>query len=416
MKTTLWLIAVLIVGINQAHGSSETVLWNFQSSGGGPAFPYYNSLSSDASGNLYGVTSEGGAFESGSVFKMSPDGKGGWTKTVIFSFPNDGSTWPIGGLALDSAGNLYGVSAEGGKNDTGYVYKLSPNSSGTWSETVIHAFGKCCSKGPDGIEPFAGVVVDSQGHLYGTTTEGGANGFGTIYELSPTTSGAWTETILHSFAYLTEGRYPSSPLLLDAAGNLYGTAAQGGIINYACYVGCGSVFKVVHSGSTWTLDVLHLFNGSDGQYPRYSGVVMDKAGNLYGSAEAGGIIQGGAYGVGAVWELAYSAAQNTYNIQVLHDFPMGGIADGVDLLAGVTLDSQGNIFGTTSEGGAYDGGIVFELTKGTNGWTEKILHSFTTGADGWSPSGSLVLINGNVFGMTEGGGTQDDGLVFEITP
>ena len=417
MKATIRLLALLGVSLTRIFASSETVLWDFNPANGDPSFPYYNFLSSDTAGNLYGVTAEGGAYRAGAVFRMAPNGKGGWIKTVIYSFPNDGETWPIGGLAIDHSGNLYGVSAEGGTNNTGYVYKLSPGARGGWIRTILHNFGKCCSKGPDGLEPFAGVIVDSEGHIYGTTTQGGPTGYGTIYELSPASSGEWTETVLHSFKYFQEGGYPSSPLLLDSAGNLYGTNAQGGIVNDECPVGCGSVFKLARDGTTWALDVLHLFNGMDGQYPRYAGVIMDTAGNLYGATESGGIIEGGAYGVGTVWELVRSQS-GVYNIQVLHNFPTGGSADGVDLLAGVTMDAKGNLFGTTPQGGAYGGGTVYELTRGSNNeWTEKILHAFTKEADGYSPSGGVVLLNGNVFGMTESGGTHNSsGLVFEIAP
>ncbi len=418
MKSSLRVFAVLLASITNIVASSETVLWDFNSADKDPAFPYYNFLCSDSSGNLYGVTSEGGAYSSGAVFEISPNGKSGWTKKVLYSFPNDGSTWLIGGLALDKAGNLYGVSAEGGTNDTGYVYKLSPPATGEdWTKTIIHTFGKCCSKGPDGIEPFAGVVIDTEGRLYGTTSGGGVQGYGAIYELSLTNKGTWSERVLHSFAYSNEGGYPSSPLLLDSVGNLYGTNAQGGIVNYECPVGCGSVFKLAHAETGWKLDVLHLFNGMDGQYPRYSGVIMDKSGNLYGTTEGGGVIEGGAYGVGTVWELVYSQPQNLYNIEVLHNFPTGGSVDGVDLLAGVTMDSKGNLFGTTFEGGTYQAGSAFELIKGSNNqWSEKILHEFTNGADGGYPSGGLVLVNGKAFGMAEDGGMYNNGLVFEILP
>lgn len=427
MKLNLRLFALLAISFSHALASSETVLWAFNPGHGDPTFPYENALSSDNSGNLYGVTASGGAYNGGAAFKLTPNANGSWTKTVFYSFPNDGSTSLIGGLAVSAEGNVYGVSSQGGANDTGYVYELSRTTAGAWARTIIHTFGKCCSEGPDGTSPFAGVIVDPQGRLYGTTSGGGPTGYGIVYELAASKNDTWSETVIHSFNYFQEGGYPFSPLLLDPSGNLYGTNAQGGLINYECPVGCGSVFKLARSGSSWTFDLLHLFDGVDGQYPRYSGVIMDKAGNLYGTTESGGIIEGGAYGVGTVWELVASRSPNVYNIQVLHNFPTGGSVDGVDLLAGVTMDSKGNLFGTTFEGGTYNqpygGGIVFELTKGSNNqWNETILHEFTTEADGGNPSGGVVVMNGKVFGMTECGGLypctayNSSGVVFEITP
>ncbi len=417
--STKFLIAVALTlsfeGATAFGAATQNILWTFNHQEGTPSFPYYNFLSRGAKGNLYGLTALGGANNKGAAFQLSPNPDGSWTRTVLFSFAGKFAGEPIGGLTIDSAGNLYGVSSEGGARNTGYVFKLSPEVSGTWSASVIHNFGPCCGAGPDGISPYAGLVMDPAGNLYGTTTYGGTGGFGTIYQLAPNTAGGWTETILHNFAsYNAEGGYPESKLTIAPDGRLLGTAAQGGLNVGTCTVGCGTVFELKKQDTGWAFRVLHYFKSTDGQYPRYAGVSIDNAGNLYGATEGGGANQ-----VGTAWRLLYSSADGTYTEQTLHHFGSGS-TDGSGPLSGVVVNPSGTrVFGTTPQGGLYGGGTVYTLSKVPNGpWTETILYQFTDGTDGQFPSGGVVVdsATGRLFGMTEGGGAFGDGLVYELIP
>ncbi len=204
--------------------------------GDGPNGP----LIADAQGNLYGTTAQGGAYNYGTVFKLTPEG-GGWTESTLYSFqgpPNDGG-YSLAGLAFDNEGNLYGTTMQSEGFCTigwcGIVFKLSPNPDGTWSERVLHVFQ---GHFVDGEEPEAGVIVDAVGNVYGTTSGGGTHGYGTVYKLSPSPSGQYSETILWSFQSFQDGANPVSALIIDAAGNLYGTT--GGYSNYY-----GTVFEII---------------------------------------------------------------------------------------------------------------------------------------------------------------------------
>ena len=302
------------------------------------------------------------------------------TFTVLYSFKGgtDGSS-PFAGLVRDGAGNLYGTTLHGGGSDFGTVYKL--DSSG--AETVLHSFTGV----PDGQYPQAGLVLDSAGNFYGTTGSGGASGFGTVFKLD--TKGA--ETVLHSFTYMPDGAFPSG-LVGYAAGNLYGTAAGGGAF------GTGTVFKLNAAGK---LIVLHNFRGgaTDGQYP-YAGLVRDPAGNFYGTT-----FGGGASGLGTVFKLDTTGVET-----VLHSFAGTG-GDGTRPYAALR-DAAGNLYGTTSEGGASGLGTVFKMD--TTG-AETVLHSFTDVPDGASPYAGLVAdAAGNLYGTTAGGGAFGMGTVFKL--
>ena len=193
----------------------------------------------DATGNLYGTTVGGGFHSGGTVFELSPREDGRWTWTALhrFGIGTDGKS-PYGGLIFDNAGNLYGTTDGGGIHDEGTVFELSPSEAEAWSEKLLHSFD-----GTDGVAPEAGLIFDAAGSLYGTTYFGGIHGTGTAFRLSPRESGGWTETILHSFGGGTDGRYPATDLIFDAAGNLYGTTYLGGI--HPCGGdGCGTVFEI----------------------------------------------------------------------------------------------------------------------------------------------------------------------------
>ncbi len=296
----------------------------------------------------------------------------------------------------------------------------------TWAasnEKVIYSFNfnSFNSNGRDGFSPLASLIFDSAGNLYGTTTDGGIHGGGTVFELTPTAGGGWTEKVLHNFSNNgSDGFWPTGGLVFDAAGNLYGTTYVGG--GYYCYGGykCGTVFELTRTtGGDWTEKVLHSFNGTDGFYAS-GGLAFDAAGNLYGTTYGGGT-----YGDGTVFELTPNShvADGGWTEKVLHSFNHHG-TDGVYPYAGLIIDAVGNLYGTTVYGGTYDcypdycGGTVFELTPTAGGgWREKGLHNFGNGTDGAYASGGLAFdAAGNLYGTTYGGGTYGDGTVFELTP
>jgi len=284
-----------------------------------------------------------------------------------------------------------------------------------WSasrEKVLHAFG---AYKKDGYSLFAGVTLDSVGNLYGTTSLGGANDVGAVYELMPKVGGGWTEKLLHSFSNNgTDGYYPTASLVFDAGGNLYGTTSGGGRETKSCPAGCGTVFELVPQvGGSWKEKVLHSFNAADGLQPR-SNVILDSAGNLYGTTSGGGH-----HGVGTVFEMI-AVAGGGWKEKVLHSFsPFSGYGDQYPW-AGLTLDGSGNLYGTTTGNLDAAPGAVFELIPKAGGyWYYKVLYSFNSQdkANGESPYGSVILdAAGNLYGTTESGGANDDGEVFELTP
>jgi len=250
----------------------EAVLYTFTGIGG-DGFPQ-SGVVRDSSGNLYGMTPNGGTSNAGTVFKLDPTGK----KTVLHSFTgsNDGG-FPVAGLVLDATGNLYGTT-QGGSSIAGTVFKLDSNG----KMTVLYTF----TGSNDGGTPKAGVIRDAHGNLYGTTNLGGTDGVGTVFKV--TAQGQ--ETVLHNFTGGSDGWLPfGGGLVRDSAGNLYGTTPQGGSNDF------GVVFKIDTKGNE---TILHTFSGSDGKIP-YGTLILDKAGNLYGTT-----YQGGAYGGGVVFKIA----------------------------------------------------------------------------------------------------------------
>ncbi len=228
-------------------GWTEKVLHNF-GDGGNDGYLPGSGLIIDAHGNLYGTTAGGGTHGDGTVFELSPQG-GGWTEGVLHSFNFNGQDGinPYGGLVFDAAGNLYGTTNFGGIHPAclanfgcGTVFELIPVGGGEWTERVLHSFGN----GTDGAEPFfTSLIFDTAGNLYGTTNVGGLHGYGTVFELVRTQGGGWADRVLHSFGSGDDGALPFAGVILDGAGNLYGTTQQGGI--HTCPVGnCGTVFEI----------------------------------------------------------------------------------------------------------------------------------------------------------------------------
>jgi len=396
-----------LVVASSASAASEKVVYSF-GNGSDAAHPFDIPVF-DTAGNLYGTTWEGGPTNHGTVFELSPRSGGGWTETVLYNFlgrPTDGGK-PSGSLIFDGAGNIYGTTRNGGSPNCqgacGTVFKLTPGN-GTWTESVIYMF----SGAKDGAYPYAGVIMDASGKLYGMTQEGGAHNFGTVFELSPS-NGGWTENTLHSFNG-TDGKTPVSGLTLDAAGNLYGTTEKGGDADL------GVVFELSPSSGGWKETVLYAFaGGADGREP-YVGVIFDTAGNLYGTTSSGGA-GACAKGCGTVFELSPSGSGWTET--VIYSFT--GLSGSVP--NDIVFDAAGNIYGTTRHGGTGKKckvtgcGTVFELTLSNGTWTETVLHSFSGIPDGAVPfSGPLVDAKGNVFGTTVFGGKYHPGVLYEIHP
>lgn len=364
----------------------------------------YGALIADSAGNLYGTTAEGGTYGYGTVFRLAPDGK----ETVLYSFSGqaDGGT-PYAGLIADDAGDLIGTTWAGGDincgSDSGYffgcgtVFKVAPDG----SETVLYAF----EGGSDGDNPDSTLIADSLGNLYGTTANGGA-GNGTVFEISP--GGAETE--LYAFkGYPGDGAGPHAGLVADSKGNLYGTTEYGG--SGACenfYAqGCGIVFKVTPGGAE---TILHSFNGgsADGANPAAS-LILDKRGNLTGTTAYGGsgaCNTDGVAGCGIVFRIAPGGGET-----VLTTFEGG--RDGANPQAAVIADKHGNLYGTTAFGGSKAGfGTVFRLAPDGK---ETVLDALSGRKGGANPYGSLLAdTHGTLIGTTQAGGAKDAGDVFKV--
>jgi uncharacterized repeat protein (TIGR03803 family) len=387
----------------------------------------------DGSGNLYGTTNGGGAYGKGTVFRLTPN-NGQWSETLLYSFcPQlqtcvDGAI-PDAGLVFDTAGNLYGATSAGGAygvaegSTGGVIFELTPHPDGTWTEAVLHSFGQ----GTDGNGPFiSGLVFDSAGNLYGTTSGGGAtictDGCGTVFEVSPGLNGQWVEKVLYAFCSQTgcsDGFQPMGGVVLDSSGNLYGTTFLGGTspsLNLD-----GTVFELSPGeGGQWAETVLYNFQGgsTDGSNP-LGGVILDKSGNLYGTTEYGYEAVG--INNGIVFQLARESGSQ-WKENVLYGFcaSRNYCADGASPYAGLVFDKDGNLYGTTFLGGAFQTyGVVFGLTPGAAGsmWNEVPLYSFEgTPFDGGNPSaGPGFDAAGNLYG-TSGGGVPGNGVVFEVIP
>jgi uncharacterized repeat protein (TIGR03803 family) len=327
-------------------------------------------------------------------------------ETVLYSFTGgaDGAQ-PEAGVIRDAAGNLYGTTEAGGDLNLGTVFKLDK----TGNETALHSF----TGGADGAQPVAGVILDKAGNLYGTTPFGGTcprfDGCGTVFRLDTTGK----ETVLYSFMDGADGGFPEAGLVRDAAGNLYGTASLGGTVTFTCFDGCGTVFRLDKTGKE---TVLYSFTGgADGDQPNGS-VILDKAGDLYSTTQTGGTV--------ITWGGTVFKLNTTGKKTVLHGFT--GAPDGLNPLAGVIGDAAGNLYGTTPFGGTVscsEGcGTGFKLDKNRR---ETVLHTFTGGADGQFPEAGLIRdAAGNLYGAALYGGNVSGscsvgagcGVVFKIAP
>ena len=411
------ILAAVVLVAAPASAQTEGILHSFGKGVDGNTV--YGSLISDASGNLYGTTFNGGTnahgsgiYGAGIVFELSPQTSGKWVETVLYNFggTNDG-TGPTAGLAFDTKGNLFGTTQYGGgstqcQGGCGIVFELKPPAvkGGAWTEAVLYRFEEQFR----GRNPQAGVIFDSTGALYGTTAFGGADNFGTIYRLTPK-KGEWTLNILYSFGTgsTTDGRYPGANLIQDASGNFYSTTPQGGAND------AGTVFELspLLSGA-FKETILHDFDPSAGDGSDPTAPLVLSGGNLFGSTA-----QGGANNLGTVFELQPSGTQ--WNESVLYSF--GVTSSDATVPGALAIDSAGDIFGFSVQGGTSRLGTAFELTSSNGTWTETILHDFGSTSDGRQPSAGPVLTStGNIFGVCSKGGAyfstkNNGGTVFEIS-
>ncbi len=391
-----------------AESQTFQVIYNFTQHGG--ANPVAG-LTVDRGGSLYGTTAWGGATDNGTVFELKHMGSGFVFKTLYsFARGSDGG-FPLARVTIGPNGSLYGTTYVGGIGDDGTVFNVKPPAKSCanilcpWNETVLYRF----TGGDDGRNPWAGVTFDQSGNLYGAAVNGGGPGYGVVYELIPS-NGNWTQRTLYTFTGGDDGANPLAGVIFDGAGNLYGATQAGGL---GGGFGNGVVYQLTPSGSGWTQHTLYEFqDGSDGSEPQ-ADLIMDGAGNLYGNTP-GGMNNGG-----TVFELATSGGGWTFNL--LYD--LNGSLGPQDVLV---RDNAGNLYGVTEADGLYGEGSVFKLTPTDNGWTYTDLHDFTGGSDGGFPASSLVSdSNGNLYGTTyEGGGNhncpsggdQGCGVIYEITP
>jgi len=434
--------------VSQSEAQTESVLYRFQ--GGSDGANPQASLIADSAGNLYGTTTYGGGSPlcvvfagktagCGTVFELSPNSSGLWMETVLYRFEggSDGGE-PVAGLVMDGKGNLYGTTVYGGgsqcnRTGCGTVFQLTPPASqgGAWTEALLYSF----QGGNDGSGPQGNLVFDQSGRLYGTTTTGGGSancpangGCGTIFQLAPpaVSGGLWAETVLYSFNGAT-GALPFAGLAFDKKGNLYGTTYIGGVGPSG-----GTVFRAIPptTSGSWTVKVLHSFQrGNDGGTV-VAGVILDAAGNVYGTTLYGGggrCYNGGQFGCGTVFELSPpSTPSGAWSEDQIVTFPAG--RDGRYPEGGLIFDGNGNLYGTTALGGG--GGLygdVFQLTppaQDGGSWTRNVLYDFQGGSDGRNPQGSLLLMGGLLYGTTNIGGDvacsvnggQGCGTIFKVIP
>jgi uncharacterized repeat protein (TIGR03803 family) len=437
----------ILAAVTASAAATEKILLNFnpyphgdQPSGG---------LGADTAGNLYGVTEFGGSIGYGAVYKLSPNSHGGWSQTVIYSFPANSAANPGGsvvldsagnlygignsgagsifkltssangqwtsstiwtgyaenGLIFDSAGNLYGATSGGGTGRCGTVFRLAPTANGPWKQTVLYSFG--C--GIDGSGPNGGVIFDQSGNLYGATAAGGTAGYGVVYELTES-AGVWTEQALYSFLAGSGGYSPAGPLVFDSKGDLFGAAAGGQ--STACFrSACGLIFELTaNSGGQWTETVAHDFMETDGDSP-VGGLVIDQNGNLYGSTVSGGTAPNPE---GTVFELT-PASGGSWTDKTLWNFTGG--KDGALLEYGVILGAAGKLYGTTKyDGGLNGNGTVFQLTPTESGpWKETTLSNLLDG-NGGPTTGLTADGAGNFYGATDSGGANGFGMIYELSP
>jgi uncharacterized repeat protein (TIGR03803 family) len=410
------LLALTMFLAPAANGQTFQVIHSFTGTTDG-MYPVAG-VTVDSHGNLYGTTNIGGTgtscFEGcGAAFKMSRAGSG-WVFTTLYDFAggNDDGGQPGARMIVGPDGVLYGTTSEGGGSGCssgegcGTVFSLQPPAhfSGhflsPWTEKVLYRF----TGGSDGDSPrSADLLFDNAGNLYGTTIFGGGgscqDGCGAVYKLARSGSG-WTESVIHSFSASGDGQQPWAGVVQDQSGNLYGTTAQGGPHRW------GTVYQLIPSGSGYVEHLLFTFDGLSDGGTAYGGLIWDSAGNLYGTTCC---TSGGDF---TIYKLDHSQGWAFSPLYHSSDFGNTGT---------LVMDAAGNLYGTLSSGGAYGFGQVYKLTPSAGGWVFSSVHDFCAGGfpctDGYTPpSGLAIDSQGNLFGTTSNGGAIGGGVVFEITP
>jgi uncharacterized repeat protein (TIGR03803 family) len=407
----LVVIVFLFVALSAqpVQGQTFSVIYNF--TGGADNGPE-GGLTMDGTGNFYGTAS--GYIqdlhchsECGEVFKLTHE-SGGWSLIPLYRFNggSDGSL-PFARVVIGPDGNLYGTTTRGGGSGCGAnvfgpgcgtVFTLSPAGG---NETPIYRI----TQGKDGTWPaWDNLVFDRAGNIFATSIFGGPwDSGGEVYELTRS-SGGWTKTVLYNFTGGVDGRGPRG-VIFDGSGNLYGATISGGSQRW------GAVYQLVAEGSGWTQRVIYNFQGHSGGANPGNALVMDQSGNLYGTTNYGGT--GGCdygMGCGVVYEL--SPSDGNWTFTVLHSFTYADSGS----VEPLTIDAAGNLYGTAMRDGVYGCGSVFKLTRSGSDWTYSSLHDFTCGSDGGWPTSNVTLdANGNLYGTATVNGANGVGVIWKIT-
>lgn len=426
VATNAAIMAVTLLAATAAWPATESLLHTFAGGSGGAsphgALIFDSAGNLYGTSQLGGTINSNCPSGCGTVFQLIPGSNGQWTETVLHVFLGGaGGGQSLGGLIFDGNGNLYGTTSSGGTSTNctggcGTVFELTPTANGRWTWQALYSF-----TGTGGAVPVGRLALDSAGNLYGVTEFGGnsancTGGCGTVFELIHNSTGTWTWKGVHTFSGTKFGAHPMAGLVLDSTGNLYGTSFSGGL---GCNgAGCGTVFELTPPGTSgqWSLKQLHAFSGAGGDSDSpQAELVFDQAGNLYGTSTGA---QEACGPCGAAFELS-PTTKGPWAELVLH--PFLGTLDGGAPQSALIFDTAGNIYGTTSVGGSLGGGTIFELSPNPNGKRPllKILHSFKQAAPnpgGSDPNGLVLDGLGNLYGSTLSGAVANDGVAFELTP
>ncbi|MFZ0770025.1 MAG: choice-of-anchor tandem repeat GloVer-containing protein [Candidatus Sulfotelmatobacter sp.] len=400
----LLLVLAIFLSAVSAH-AGEKVIFQFNENQG---FNPSTGLISDSAGNFYG-TASGGIGNCSNVYELSPDSNGSYTETILYTFQNcdRSGLYPIGALSIDKNGNLYGAEYGFSNADgSGLVYELTKQTNGTFTYSVLHNFG-----GNEG-GPFGDFAWDSAGNLYGATFHDSTTFDGEVFELSPQSNGSWKETVLYRFPSPDGVGGPAGSVVFDSQGNLYGALYYG--LGGSGQSSRGAIYELAQQSSgPWKLILLYNFTAGDSaQFPD-SRLTFDSSSNLYGTS------QGAKYG--AVFELS-PASGGKWTETTIHSFTSG--RDGANPVgATLVFNASGNLYGTTPSGGIGCNrnlcGVVYKLSPQRSGtWKETIVHTFESAGDGSEPGAGLLLDSaGNLYGTTYHGGSRYGyGTVYEITP
>jgi len=403
---TVTLVVIPMLAMATGAASTEKVLYEF--TGGTDGASPRHSLIFDASGALYGTTFYGGVYGAGTVFTLTPNSDGSWTESVLYSFSGgaDGGYPDWGSLTFDGAGNLYGVTYGGGQHGVGTIFELTPNSDGSWTERALHEF----TGGKDGANPRTKPIFDAQGNFYAVASYGGAYGCGNVFKMTPGSNNTWTFSVIHQFMG-NAGCAPWVGLIADTSGNFYGTTRNqiGGCSNPP--QNCGIVFQLTPgSGEKWIYKIIHKFSGGKGGSEPVFALIFGEDGTLYGAARTEG-----AHSAGVFYKLTPSAG-GKWSYHVLHQFKKnkdGDLSEGL-----LARDASGNLYGTAGYGGLYGNGTLYQMAPDSNNtWTFSVLHNFGGSGDGAAAiPGPISDAAGNLYGVTPNGGTYGAGMVYEITP